>query len=221
MKANKRWGCSSTGRALFYIRTIKVWGSTPRISKKIFLYLLSSIYKKDIKYLFRKAIKKLGMQLNWQSTMHNAWLEARGSTPRISKKIFLFNLSFINREKIYNICYAKLGKGWGCSSTGRALIYGYSKSFFSNFSSMHDSKNKFFSLFFSQCKRDGTILICAMIINISIPKKVVRICTILRVSNRLVVNLVKSLLLTHVLGFFFLKNFLPCIFCETTSVQVD
>jgi len=25
------------------------------------LYLLSSIYKKDIKYLFRKAIKKLGM----------------------------------------------------------------------------------------------------------------------------------------------------------------
>ena len=61
MKANKIWGCSSTGRALFYIRTIKVWGSTPRISKKIFLYLLSSIYKKDIKYLFRKAIKKLGM----------------------------------------------------------------------------------------------------------------------------------------------------------------
>ena len=24
MKANKRWGCSSTGRALFYTRTIKV-----------------------------------------------------------------------------------------------------------------------------------------------------------------------------------------------------
>jgi len=150
--------------------------------------------------------------------MHNAWLEARGSTPRISKKIFLFNLSFINREKIYNICYAKLGKGWGCKSINLWLLQEF---FFSNFSSMHDSKNKFFSLFFSQCKRDDTVLICAMIINISIPKKVVRICTILRVSNRLVVNLVKSLLLTHVLGFFFLKNFLPCIFCETTSVQVD
>ena len=61
-----------------------------------------------------------------------------------------------------------------------------------------------------------------MIINVSIPRKVVRnlqFPPILRVCNRFVVNLVKSLLPTHVLGAFSYKKVLPYFFCETISEQ--
>ena len=99
MKANKRWGCSSTGRALFYIRTIKVCGSTPRISKKNILVFIIFHLQKKYKNVYSAKLKE-----SWGcSSIGRAFqMHDKGSGFNSShlQKLFLFNLSSIYRKNI-------------------------------------------------------------------------------------------------------------------------